>query len=173
MAVARQLMSRGIFMASCLVGALGAMPVLAADYKIGFVQVEKIFREAAPAIRANKKLEKEFEPRIAEVKKLEKQVRDLQAQLERDGATMSETEHRNKERDLAQLNREFQRAQRQLREDQNLRTNEEYTALLDRTNKVIQQIFENEKFDLILQDAVFVGPRVDITDKVLKALADK
>ena len=146
----------------------------AADYKIGFVNTERLFREAAPAKRAQQKLEKEFAARDAEIQKLAKQVRDLQAQLEKDGATMAETERRNKERDLANLSRDLQRVQREFREDLNLRRNEELASVQERANKVIQQIAEAEKFDLILQDpVVYASQRIDITDKVIKALADK
>ena len=147
---------------------------VAADYKIGFVNTERLFREAAPAKRAQQKLEREFAARDAEVQKLTKQVRDLQASLDKDGATMAEAERRNKERDLANLSRDLQRAQREFREDLNLRRNEELASLQERANKVIQQIAEAEKFDLILQDpVVYASQRIDITDKVTKALADK
>ncbi|HSS71288.1 MAG TPA: OmpH family outer membrane protein [Casimicrobiaceae bacterium] len=144
------------------------------DYKIGFVNTERLFREAAPAKRAQQKLEKEFASRDTDLQKLTKQVRDLQTQLERDGVTMPEAERRNKERDLANMTRDMQRMQREFREDLNLRRNEELAAVQERANKVIQQIAEAEKFDLILQDpVVFASTRIDITDKVIKALADK
>lgn len=144
------------------------------DFKVGFVNTERLFREAAPAKRAQQKLEKEFAGRDAEIQKLSKDVRDLQAQLEKDGVTMAEAERRNKERDLANMTRDLQRLQREFREDLNLRRNEELAAVQERANKVIQQIAEAEKFDLILQDpVVFASPRIDITDKVIKALADK
>ena len=144
------------------------------DYKIGFVNTERLFREAAPAKRAQQKLEREFAGRDADIQKLNKQVRDLQALLEKDGVTMAETERRNKERDLANMSRDLQRLQREFREDLNLRRNEELAAVQERANKVIQQIAEAEKFDLILQDpVVYASPRIDITDKVIKALADK
>ena len=146
----------------------------AADYKIGFVNTERLFREATPAKRAQQKLEKEFANRDAELGKLAKQVRDLQASLDRDGATMPEPDRRNKERDLANLTRDLQRAQREFREDLNLRRNEELASIQERANKVIQQIAEAEKYDLILQDpVVFASQRIDITEKVIKALADK
>ena len=146
----------------------------ASPYKIGFVNTEKLFREAAPAKRAQAKLEREFAVRDAEVQKLTKQVRDLQSSLDKDGATMPENDRRTKERDLANLSRDLQRAQREFREDLNLRRNEELSALQERANKVIQQIAEAEKFDLILQDpVVYASQRIDITDKVTKALADK
>ena len=157
-----------------LVVALLAPAAHAADYKLGFVNTERLFREAAPAKRAQQKLEKEFAGRDAEIQKLAKQVRDLQAVLDRDGPTMSETDRRNKERDLANASRDLTRLQREFREDLNLRRNEELASIQERANKVIQQIAEAEKFDLIVQEPViFASPRIDITDKVIKALADK
>ncbi|HUW50177.1 MAG TPA: OmpH family outer membrane protein [Sulfuricella sp.] len=145
----------------------------AADMKIGFVNTERVFREAAPAMKAQKKLEKEFAPRELELQKMAKQAKEMQTHLERDGMTISESERRNKERDLANLNRDFQRSQREFREDLNLRRNEELSAVHDRARKTIMEIAEKEKFDLVLEEAVYFSPRIDITDKVLKALADK
>ena len=146
----------------------------AIEYKIGFVNTERLFREAAPAKRAQQRLEREFATRDAEIQKLAKQVRDLQAVLDRDGATMGETDRRNKERDLANASRDLTRLQREFREDVNLRKNEELAAIQERANKVIKDIAEAEKYDLILQDpVVFASQRIDITDTVIKALADK
>ncbi len=146
----------------------------AADFKIGFVNGERLFREAAPAKRAQQKIEKEFAARDGEIQKLAKQVRDLQTQLEKDGVTMAEGDRRAKERDLANMSRDLQRMQREFREDLNLRKNEELTAVQERANKVIQQIAIDEKFDLIIQEPViYASPRIDITDRVVKALADK
>jgi outer membrane protein len=164
-----------------LVGAVLSIASLAgpgfaqgADYRIGFVNGERLFREAAPAKRAQQKIEKEFAARDAEIQKLSKQVRDMQALLEKDGVTMAEPERRAKERDLANMSRDLQRMQREFREDLNLRKNEELTAVQDRANKVIQQIAIDEKFDLIIQEPViYASPRIDITDRVVKALADK
>jgi outer membrane protein len=143
------------------------------DFKIGFVSTERLFREAAPALRALKKLEKEFQPRDQELQKMAKQAKDLQTQLEKDGVTMAESERRTKEADLARINRDLQRLQREFREDLNLRKNEELAQVLERANKVIAEIAEKEKYDLILQEAVYRSPRIDITEKVLKALSDK
>ena len=159
-----------------LVLALAATLVFAqgGEYKIGFVNTERLFREATPAKRAQEKLEKEFAGRDADIQKLSKQVRDLQALLEKDGVTMAENDRRNKERDLANLSRDLTRGQREFREDLNLRRNEELASVQERANKVIQQIAEAEKFDLILQDpVVYASQRIDITEKVIKALADK
>jgi len=143
----------------------------AADLRIGFIDADRINRESAPAERATKKLEKEFAPREQELRKLEQQIKALQAQLEKDGLTMSEGDRRAKEQELGRQTREFQRLQREFREDLNLRRNEELAALFERANRVIKQIAETEKFDLILQEAVYRSPRIDITEKVLKALA--
>lgn len=150
-----------------------AAGVSAAEMKIGFVNTERVFREAAPAMKAQKKLEKEFAAREQELQKMAKQAKELQAHLERDGVTISESDRHNKERDLANLNRDFQRAQREFREDLNLRRNEELGTVHDRARKTIMEIAEKEKFDLVLEEAVYFSQRIDITDRVLKALADK
>ncbi|MFA5242776.1 MAG: OmpH family outer membrane protein [Sulfuricella sp.] len=147
--------------------------VAATEFKIGFVNTERVFREAAPAQKAQKKLEKEFAVRDQELQKMAKQAKDLQTYLEREGVTISDTERRNKERDLANLNRDFQRSQREFREDLNLRRNEELSAVQERANKAIIAIAESEKFDLILQEAVYASHRIDVTEKVLKALSEK
>lgn len=152
---------------------LSLQAVQAAELKIGFVNTERIFRESAPAVRASKKLEKEFAARDLEIQKMANKFRDLQAHLEKESVTISEADRRNKERDLANLNRDLQRAQREFREDLNVRQNEERAAFQDRVNKAVGELAEREKYDLILQEAVYVSNRVDITDKVLRALADK
>ena len=141
--------------------------------KIGFVNTERVFREAAPAKRAQQKLEREFAARNAELAKLEKQGRDLQGELERDNVTMSDAVRREKERQLADASRSFQRLQRELREDLNQRRNEALAGVQESATRVINQIAEQERFDLILQEAVFASGKIDITDKVIKALADK
>lgn len=143
----------------------------AADLKIGFIDPERINRESAPAERATAKLEKEFAPREQALRKVDQQIKALQAQLEKEGMTMSESDRRTKETELGRQTREFQRMQNEFREDLNLRRNEELAALYDRANRIIKQIAESEKYDLILQEAVYRNPRMDITEKVLKALA--
>ncbi|HEX7559667.1 MAG TPA: OmpH family outer membrane protein [Usitatibacter sp.] len=145
----------------------------AVELKIGFVNTERVFREAAPAKRAQQKLEREFAARNAELAKLEKQGRDLQTELERENVTIPEPQRREKERQLADISRNFQRTQREIREDLNLRRNEELASVQERATRIINQIAEQEKFDLILQEAVFASGKIDITDKVIRALADK
>ena len=153
--------------------AVWALAAGAAELKIGFVNTERVFREAAPAKRAQQVLEREFSARNSELGKIEKQGRDLQAELERDNVTMAETTRRDKERQLADISRNFQRIQREIREDLNLRRNEELARVQERATRVINQIAEQEKFDLIIQEAVFASSRIDITEKVIRALSDK
>jgi outer membrane protein len=152
---------------AALVGAVGA-----ADIKIGFVDVERIRRESAPAERASKQLEKEFAPRAQELKTRESQIKSLQGQLEKDAVTMSESDRRSKEQELSRMSVDYQRMQREYREDLNMRRNQELASLFERADRVIKQIADAEKYDLILQEAVFRSPRIDITDRVLKALSE-
>jgi outer membrane protein len=155
-----------------LVSAFAAAPVLA-DTKIGFVNTEKLLREAPLSVAAQKKLEREFAARDQELQKLAKQARDLQAQLDKDGVTMSDSDRKTKERDLGNLNRDLQRQGREFREDLNLRRNEELGQIQERARKAIHDIAKAEKYDLIVEQAVFVDPKSDITDRVMKALGGK
>jgi len=157
----------GLLLAFALAGAAGA-----AELKIGFVDVERISRESAPAERASKQLEKEFAPRQQELQRREAQIKELTGQLEREAMTMSESDRRAKEQELARANVEFQRMQREFREDLTIRRNQEIQGLMERANRVIRAMAEAERFDLIVQDAVYRDPRIDITDRVLKALAE-
>ena len=151
-----------------------ALPLsaFATELKVGYVNTQRLFRDAPVAIKAQKKLDAEFSKRDQDLQKLGKQLQAAQENLEKNSLTMSETDRRNKEREVNELTRDFQRKQREFREDLNLRQNEEMAAVLDRGNKAIKAIAEAEKFDLILQDAVYVSPRLDITEKVIKALSD-
>ncbi|MFP5417890.1 MAG: OmpH family outer membrane protein [Gammaproteobacteria bacterium] len=141
--------------------------------KIGFVNTERLIREAPLSIAAQKKLEREFAARDQELQKMAKQARDLQALLDRDGVTMSDSERKAKERDLGNLNRDLQRQGREFREDLNLRRNEELGQIQERARRAIQEIARAEKFDLIVEQAVYVDPKSDITDRVMKALGGK
>lgn len=149
-----------------------ALPAAAqtADLKIGFVNTEKVFRDSQLAIKAQKKLEKEFQGREQDIQKMVKQGKDLQALLEKEGLTMSEADRNKKQKDLANLSRDIQHAQREFREDLNQRKNEEFSAVQDKARKAIMEIAEKEKFDLILENVVYASPKVDVTDRVLKAL---
>jgi outer membrane protein len=138
--------------------------------KFGFVNTERILRDAAPAVRAQKKIEAEFQKRDQELAKVADQLKQMQEDIEKNSVTMGETQRRTKEREFADLNRDFQRKQREFREDLNQRRNEELAQVVEQANRVIRQIAEQEKYDIIFQDAVFASPRIDITDKVIKAL---
>lgn len=155
-----------------LVPALFAGSVAAAEVKIGYVNTQRIFRDAPAAQKAAKKLETEFSKRDQDLQRMSKQLQGLQENLEKNSVTMSESERRAKEKEFSELSREFQRRQREFREDLNLRQNEENAMVIEKANKAIKQIAEAEKFDLILQDVVWVSPRLDITERVIKALAD-
>ena len=140
--------------------------------RVGYVNLERILRDSAPAVRAQKKLELEFAKRDQELGKMAEQMKRLQDTLEKNAVTMSESDRAKREREFADLNREFQRRQRDAREDFNQRRNEELSGVIERANRAVKQIAEAEKFDIIFQEAVWASPRIDITDKVIKALDD-
>ena len=143
-----------------------------AESKIGFVNSQKILNDAPQAARAKKKIEKDFEKRDQELQRIAKQLQGMQENLDKNAVTMAESDRRTKEREFADLNRDFQRKQREFREDLSQRQNEEMAAIFERVNKIIKQIAEAEKYDIIFQEAVYANPRIDITDKVIKALGD-
>jgi outer membrane protein len=143
-----------------------------ADSKIGFVNSQKILNDAPQAARAKKKIEKDFEKRDQDLQRIAKQLQGLQENLDKNAVTMAESDRRAKEREFGELNRDFQRKQREFREDLSQRQNEEMAAIFERVNKIIRQIAEAEKYDIIFQEAVYANPRIDITDRVIKALGD-
>jgi outer membrane protein len=143
-----------------------------AEGKIGFVNSQRILNDAPQAARAKKKIEKDFEKRDQELQRIAKQLQGLQEAMDKNSVTMAESERRTKEREFGELNRDFQRKQREFREDLSQRQNEEMAAIFERVNKIIKQIAEAEKYDIIFQEAVYANPRIDITDKVIKALGD-
>jgi outer membrane protein len=151
---------------------LGAGLTQAADFKVGVVDTERVLRESAPAMKAESKIEKEFSGRDQEIKKMLKQAKELQALLDNEDSKLSDSDRRNKERELSAMNVDLQRMQREFREDLNLRKNEELAIVLEKANKAIQAIAEEQKYDLILQEAVYRNPKIDITDLVIKHLAD-
>lgn len=155
-----------------LASAFVAAPAVA-ETKIGFVNTEKLLREAPLSVAAQKKLEREFSARQQNLQKLAKQARELQAQLDKDGVTMSDSERKSKERELSNHSRELQRQEREFREDLNLRRNEELGQIQERARKTIQEIAKAEKYDMILEQAVYVDSKSDITDRVMKALGGK
>lgn len=150
---------------------LGATAAFAGDLRIGYVDTERILRDSEPAVKAGQRIEKEFAARDQQLRKLAGRVKDLRTYLKKKGSGLQTAERRGKERELSSLNTELQREQRKFRKDLNVRKNEELSVLLEQANKVIQNIAEKEGYDLILQEAVYRNPKIDITDKVIKALA--
>ncbi|HEV3011260.1 MAG TPA: OmpH family outer membrane protein [Burkholderiales bacterium] len=142
--------------------------------KFGFVHTERILRDSVPAVRAQKKIEAEFQKRDRELAGIADQLKRMQEDLDKNAMTMSETQRRAREREFGDLNREFQRKQREFREDLNQRRNEELAQVVEQANRIIRMIAEQEKFDIIFQEMpAYVSPRIDITDKVIKALEGK
>jgi outer membrane protein len=141
------------------------------ETKIGFVNTERILREAPPAKAAQVKIEQEFSRREKDLQEMSAKIKTMSEKLDKDGVVISDTDRTKRQREITELDKDFQRKQREFREDLNQRRNEEVANVLERTNKVIKQIADTEKYDLILQDAVAVNPRIDITEKVLKALS--
>lgn len=158
---------------SLLVAGVMLLPLVsvhAQDSRVGFVNTERIFREAAPAKAAQAKIEQEFSKRDKDLQDMAARIKGIADKLDKDAPVLSESDRMRRQRELADLDKDFQRRQREFREDLNSRRNEELSAVLERANKVIKQIAEIEKYDIIFQEAVYASPRIDITDKVLKAL---
>lgn len=158
--------SLGLVFGSLVVSA----QVQAQEARIGFVSTDRIFKEASTAKSAQQKLEQEFSKREKELVELGNSLKAAAEKLERDAPTLAEGQRATRQKQLVEQDREFQRKRREFQEDLNSRKNEELQQVLERANKVVKQVAEAEKFDLILQDAVYVNPRLDITDKVLKVL---
>ena len=138
--------------------------------KIGYVNSERVLREANLAKAAQLKLEAEFGKREKELKDIEAKLRTAAEKLEKDAPTLAEAERNRRQRDLVEADRDLQRKKREWQEDLTQRKNEELSAVVERANRVIKQIFDAEKYDLILQDAIHFSARVDITKKVIDAL---
>ncbi|MEG0052379.1 MAG: OmpH family outer membrane protein [Comamonas sp.] len=147
-----------------------AVSAQAQDFKAGFVNTDRIFREANSAKAAQAKLEQEFSKRERELVDVGNRLKTDSEKFEREAPTMAESQRSAKQRQLIEQDREFQRKRREFQEDLNARKNEELSQVLDRANKVVMQVAEAEKYDVILQEAVYVNPKLDITDKVIKAL---
>jgi outer membrane protein len=168
-AMARRCKRIGAILGGALL-ALAVGSVAAQELKIGYVNSERILRDSAPARAASQKLEQEFGKRDRELQEAGAKFKTAVERFEKDAPVLSETDRARRQREVAEMERELQRRQRELREDLNQRQREEIQALQDRAQRVVRQIAEQEKYDLIVQDAVFFGPRVDITERVLKAL---
>jgi len=146
------------------------LPAVAQELKLGYVNSERVLRDSAPAKAAQAKLEAEFGRRERELNDIRNRLKAAADKFEKDAPTLPESEKTRRQRELVDQERDLQRKQREFQEDLNQRKNEELAAVVERANRVIRQIFETEKYDAILQEVVFAGPRVDITDKVIRAL---
>jgi outer membrane protein len=147
-----------------------ATPALAQEARIAAVNSERILRDSQPAKAAQVKLEQEFSKRDRELQDMAQKIKGMADKLDKDTAVLADADRQRRQRELADLDREFQRKQREFREDLNQRRNEELAQVLERANRVIRSIAEQRKYDLIVQEAVYVNPRIDITDDVMKAL---
>ena len=157
------------FMAVAALMLLGA-GAQSQELKIGYVNSDRVLREAAPAKAAQAKLEAEFSKREKELNDIGARLKAASDKLDKDAPTLAESERARRQRELIDQDRELQRKRREFQEDLAQRKNEELATVVERTNRVIKQIFDAEKYDLIVQEAVFWSPRVDITDKVIRAL---
>lgn len=163
-----------IAMLVCLVFAIAFSNVARAQgSKIGFVNTERILRDSAPAKAAQTKIEAEFKKREDEIQRLGNNLRTAAQKFEKDAPILSESDRNKRQRELANIDADLQRKRREFQEDFNRRRNEEFATIIERANAAIKRIADSENYDLILQDAVTVNPRVDITDKVVQALGSK
>lgn len=149
---------------------LGTAAVPAQELKIGYVNSERVLREAAPAKAAQARMEADFSKRDRGLVEQAERLKAAADKLDKDAPTLPEAEKSRRQRDLVEQERDLQRKRREFQEDLTQRRNEELASVVERANKVIKQIFDSDKYDVILQDVVFASPRVDITDKVIKAL---
>lgn len=153
-----------------LVIALAGFSATAQDFKVGVVNLDRIFREANSAKAAQNKLEQEFTKREKELADLAAQLKTTSDKFEREAPTLAESQRTVRQRQLVDQDRTFQTKRREFQEDLNARKNEELQLVIERANKVVKTLAETEKYDLILQESVYVNPKHDITDKVIKAL---
>ena len=160
--------SRHIFLTTVL--ALAGFSVRAQEFKIGIVNLDRIFREANSAKSAQTKLEQEFGKREKDLNDVATQFKTLSDKYEREAPTLSETQRATRQKQLVDQDRDFQRKRREFQEDLNARKNEELQQVIERANRVVKTLAEAEKYDLIVQEAVYVNPKHDITDKVLRSL---
>jgi len=157
-------------LALCAALMLSGFAAAAQEFKIGIVNLDRIVRESGPAKAAQTKLEQEFSRREKELADLGNQVKAASERLEREAPTLPETQRAARQKQLVDQDREFQRKRREFQEDLNNRKNEELQSLIERANRAVRALAEAEKFDLIVQEAVYINPKHDITDKVIRQL---
>jgi len=142
--------------------------------KIGFVEVQKILQEAPQTIEINKKLEKEFNARSDKLKADIKALNDKQVAFNKDSLTMKDSDKETRAKSLDQLRIDIQRKDRELKEDFNIRKNEELAGLQEQINKAVTSVAKSEGYDLVVYNGVaYASEKIDITDKILKTLGKK
>ncbi len=147
-----------------------AITVHAQEIRIGFINTDRIFKEANTAKQAQAKLEQEFSKREKDLNDSGNALKTAVEKFEREAPTLSESQRVTRQKQLGEQDRDFQRKRREFQEELNARKNEEFQLVLERANRVIKQVAETEKYDLVLQEAVYINPKHDITDKVLKVI---
>lgn len=148
-----------------------ALPASAQEMKIGVVNLPALIERAPQTKASMDALQEEFAPRQREFQAKQKEYEDLAAKAQKDLAVMGETERRNAEKDLRELQRELTRLQNEFQEDLNLRQNEEYGLLQRSMLKEVQDFAQAQGYDLIVGDGVlYVNAAVNITDDVLRAV---
>ena len=153
-----------------LVLGLAAFCAQAEEIRIGFINTDRIFKEANTAKQAQNKLEQEFSKREKDLNDSGTALKNAVEKFEREAPTLSESQRVSRQKQLGEQDRDFQRKRREFQEELNARKNEEFQLVLERANRVIKQVAEAEKYDLVLQEAVYINPKHDITDKVLKVI---
>lgn len=151
-------------------GSLFVVPAYAQNTKIGFVSTEKILRDSKPAKAAQAKIESEFKKRQQDLEKLDSNLRAQAQKFDKDAPVLSESERVKRQRQLQDMDSDLQRKHREFQEDFNRRRNEEFSTIVEKADAAIKKIAEQDNYDIIIQDAVTVSPRIDITDRVIKAL---
>ena len=154
----------------CILLPLAGAAASAQEFKVGIVNLDRIFRESNTSKAAQVKLEQEFSKREKDIADLGGQIKAQSEKLERDSPTLSESQRNTRQRQLVEQDREFQRKRREFQEDLNARKNEEQQIVVERANRAVKQVAESEKYDVIFQEAVYINPKHDITEKVIKAL---
>lgn len=164
----KKIYAKSVLCAGLLV--LAMQGAQAQDLKIGYVSSDRVMRDSELAKAAEARLRQEFSRQEKELADMAAKLKATSDKLDKDAPTLAESERARRQRELVDLERDFQRKRREYQEDASRRRNEELSVIIDRANSVIKRIAEQEKYDLIVQEAVHWSPRVDITDKVIKAL---
>ena len=149
---------------------LAAPQAGAAELKIGVVNMERILRDSQSAAQASERLNAEGQRRQEEIDAFTKRFKQRLERFEKDAPSMAESERVTERRELAEMERDVARRSREARDEFNQRRNEEVLLLQGRAGRVIQQIAEAEKFDLVLYEFFYASKKVDITDRVMKEL---